>query len=253
MKLKFLGFALSSLLLIAIANPAVAFQKEENLIKISNALQQEREHPRLIKLINWSYVKCILECVLRENLSFVISAFYLLGICWLMVSLFHLLHLRFIFSLGDFFYAIPFFVMGTLLLSIQVRHCNEKCCGEQCSLQPSDVFQREKFLTDTFFIKQESVVRLINWSFIACVLRCILEDPYSFYAAVESLLYLSFGIAFLLWSIAYLLRSEGLSFFICLLSSIFFFAIGVYFLSISIHHCSEKCMEGQCPVTGVRS
>lgn len=250
MRLKFLGFTLSFLLLIAMVNPAVASQREEKMINAFYALQQEKQRPRLI---NWSYIECMLGCVLMGNLSSAISMFYLFGICWLIVSLLHLLHLQFIFSLGDFFYAIPFFVMGTLLLSIQIRHCNEKCGEGQCSLQPSDVFQREKFLTDIFFIKQESVARSINWSFIACVLRCILEDPYSFYAAVGSLLYLPLGIASLLWSIAYLLRSEGLSFFICLLSSIFFFAIGVYFLSISIQHCSEKCREGQCPVMGARS
>ena len=66
MRLKFFGLTFSLILLLTVANPVVASQREENLIKISNALQQEREQPRLIKLINWSYIKCMLECIIKD-------------------------------------------------------------------------------------------------------------------------------------------------------------------------------------------
>ena len=141
-KLKFLGFALSSLLLIAMANPAVAFQKEENLIKISNVLQQEKEQPRLIKLINWSYIKCMLECLLKDPKSkdlLGIFRIYFIGcILFLWVSLSGLLTVpRYpIYSLILILTGlVAFAVCGWLAASFlwwAIDHCNEKCREGQC-------------------------------------------------------------------------------------------------------------------------
>ena len=137
MRLKFFGLTFSLILLLTVANPVVAFQREENLIKISNALQQEREQPRLIKLINWSYIKCVLKCVLWGDpniapLWTIIGILLGVGFVSLVYSLENLPKLRLPRSL---FYAMVSFLCHAaviFLLSVMIHYCNEKCKEGQC-------------------------------------------------------------------------------------------------------------------------
>jgi len=136
MKLKFLGFALSSLLLIAMANPAVAFQKEEKLIDTFHTFQQERSH---LKSINWSYVKCMLQCALKdpEGKNITKQVFFGLSISALTFLFGILLILRFhpisfTFGLLEFLLSILAFAIAMHHLSSLVDYCNEKCREGQC-------------------------------------------------------------------------------------------------------------------------
>ena len=132
---KVLGFTFSLLIPIAIANPVVAFQREENLIKVSNALQQEREQ---LRLINWSYIKCVLRCMFWGDphiapLWTIIGVLLGVGFVSLHFSLGNLLFkLRLPRSL---FYATLSFLCCAaviLLLSAMIQYCSEKCREGQC-------------------------------------------------------------------------------------------------------------------------
>ncbi|MCD6411707.1 MAG: hypothetical protein J7L20_04700 [Thermoplasmata archaeon] len=142
MRLKFFGLTFSLILLLTVANPVVASQREENLIKISNALQQEREQPRLIKLINWSYIKCMLECIIKDpeskDLLGIFRVYFIGCILSLWVSLCGFLTvLRYpIYSLILILAGlVGFAVCGWLAASFlwwAIDHCNEKCREGEC-------------------------------------------------------------------------------------------------------------------------
>ena len=134
---KVLGFTFSLLILIAIANPVVAFQREENLIKVSNALQQEKEHPRLIKLINWSYIKCMLRCMFWGDpniapLWTIIGVLLGVGFGFLVTSLVLLSRLQLPHSLFCAMISLLCDAAVIFLLSVMIHYCNERCTEGQC-------------------------------------------------------------------------------------------------------------------------
>ncbi|RLF38665.1 MAG: hypothetical protein DRN00_03635 [Thermoplasmata archaeon] len=124
------------LILIAIANPAVASQREEKMINAFYTLQQEKQQPRPI---NWSYIKCMLQCALKdpEGKNITKQVFFGLSISALTFLFGILLILRFhpisfTFGLLEFLLSILAFAIAMHHLSSLVDYCNEKCMEGQC-------------------------------------------------------------------------------------------------------------------------